>query len=207
MSDTGATPIARGATFYGDGDIPTSYGQSVGLEGRTHVSPDVNPSNPTVRRSQNDVYSILVRNATGTTLYAGQVVVWADGYRGKRVGRLAYVSAEEVAGVVDDQLPATGVRDGDIFHLIVKGPCLTRLSTTAAEAVVAEGNVVYAAAAATSGAAGAGRFRPWVGTFSATESTDGTAGKIAMNRIGRAMQAATTGNTGALRLVQLNIQA
>lgn len=200
--------MERGATYYGtSGTIPasTAYGQSVGLEGRPHVFPDTNPSNRQVRRSQNDVRAILVRNSSGFTIYAGQIVLWASGYRGKRVAGLTNTTACEVAGVVDDHVGSAGVRNGDLFWLIVKGPCLALLSRTAAEAVISAGNVVHAVTAATSGATTAGRFTDWAGTFSATETTNGTAANIVMNKLGRAISAATTGNTGALRLVDLNI--
>jgi hypothetical protein len=203
-----AIPIERGQTFYGPtATVPTTYGQSVAYEGRPVVLDDMDPTNTKVKRSQRKVYGILVRNVSGFTLYAGQAVKWAAGYRGKRVDGLAYdVEATEVAGVVDDFLPAAGVRTGDVFILIVKGPVLALLSRTAAETVISEGDVIYSASAATSGATTAGRFKAWNGTFSATQTTDGTAGRIVMNRMGRAMSACTTAHTGQARLVDLDLK-
>jgi hypothetical protein len=162
----------------------------------------------TVRRSQNDQHSILVRNTSGITLYAGQLVVWATGYRGKRIGGKARLPTDEVAGVIDDRLPSTGCRTNDMCHIIVKGPCLALLSRVAGEADVAAGDILLAAtAAASTQATTAGHFTDWVGTFTATETTDGTAANILMNRIGRAISASTTQHTGAARLVDLNIQS
>ncbi len=207
MPDTGANIIERGTTFYGSVNaVPSTYVQSTGLEGRQHVSPDMDPSNAQVRRSQNDVRSIIVRNVSPFTIYAGQTVLWATGYRGKRVAGKCFADYEEVAGVVDDQLGSSGCREGDLFNLIVQGPCSVLLSRTAAEAVIGAGDLVYAVSAATSGATTAGRFTDWIGTFTLTETTDGTAASIVMNRLGRAISAATTADTGALRLVDLNIQ-
>lgn len=202
-----SVPIERGQTHYGpDKAIPSTYGQSVSLEGRPVILDDSDPADPKVRRSQRKVYGLVVRNVSGFTLHAGQQVTWAAGYRGKRVAGLAYATeAAEVAGVVDDHLSAAGVRNGDLFLLLVKGPALLLLSLTADEAVVAEGAIVFNASAATSGATTAGRFKAFAGTFSATQTTDGSAARILWNKIGRAMSACTTGHAGQLRLVDLDL--
>ena len=201
--DTGSILIQRGKTYYGlAGTIPASYVGSVGLEGTPQVLKDLSATTG-MQRSQSDVHSIVVRNVSGGTLYAGMIVSWASGYRGKRVDGRTCVTAQEWAGVVDDCLGTAGVRDGDLFNLIVRGPCLVLLSRTAAEAVISVDDILYAVTAATSGATTAGRFVKWLGTFSAAQTTDGTAGSIIMNRLGRAMSAATTADTGALRLVDL----
>ena len=205
--DTGSAPIGRGETLYGTaGTVPASYGQSVFHEGRLNVFPDTNPSNVQVRRTQRDVRCIQVRNASGVTLYAGMIVTWASGYRGRRVAGRVCVEAAEIAGVVDDHLGAGGVRHGDVFNLIVEGPCLAYLSSVAADcAAVTAGQLLHAATAATSQATTAGRFKVFKGTFSAAETTDGTAFNVVANRIGRAISAATTDDAGALRLIDLNI--
>lgn len=208
MADTGAAPFARGQTYYGlDGTIPSSYGESVHLEGREHVSKTYNPANKVVRRDGGDVKSIIVRNVSGITLYPGMLCTFASGYRGKRVDGLSRTTACEVAGSVDDMLStSSGVRNGDLFHLLVSGKALVLLSRTAAEAVISAGQVLYAVTAATSQATTAGRFVGWGGTFSAAETTDGTAGNILLNKIGRAISASTTADTGSLRLIDLQLK-
>jgi hypothetical protein len=204
MADTGAQVLERGTTLYGPtATIPTAV-QSKGILGRRHVSKATNPSNAVVRRSQEDVHCIIVRNSSGVTLYPGQLVVWKSGCRGTEVGSVSYETLCEVAGVVDDMLPSSGVRNGDVFNLIVKGPCLALLSRTAAEANISEGDILYAVTAATSQATTGGRFTNWVGTFTSTETEDGTILKMAINNIGRAISAATTADTGSQRLVDLN---
>lgn len=204
--DTGANPIPRGQTYYGtDGTIPSDYGTSVSLEGRRHTSPAYNPDSSIVRRNGGDVKSIIVRNTSGLTLNPGDLVIWDSDYRLRRVAGRAFEAAGEVAGIVDDMLSSSGVRNGDLFHLLVEGLVLSRLSKTAAEAVVTAGDTLIAAAAATSGATTGGCFKSWGGTFSTTETTDGTAAKVVMNRIGRAVSACTTAHTGSLRLVDLKV--
>jgi hypothetical protein len=197
-----AVLLERGQTFYGPtATIPTTYTQSVHLEGRPVVLDDVDPSNTKVRRSQAKVHALIVRNTSGFTLYAGQQVLWASGYRGRRVAGLTYETLQEPAGVVDDHLPSGGVRNGDLFLLIVYGPCLALVSRTAEEANYSADAILYAVTAATSGATTAGRFVAWNTTFSSTETEDGTILKLALNRLGRAISACTTGNTGTSRLI------
>jgi hypothetical protein len=204
----GPVGFERGSTFYGtDGDILSNPVQSAGLEGTEVVFPDKDPANPIVRRSDNDVMAIIVRNSTGVTLYAGQLVSWSGGTRKKRVGRLCYQLGERVAGVVDDFLGVGGVRNGDLFYLLVKGPCLAQLSITPADLspVIAVDDFLIATAGTAATDPVAGGFRSWCGTWSATETTDGTATRIGKNMFGRAMSAATTANTGVKLLVELTL--
>ena len=207
MGDTGACPIARGNTYYGtSGTIPSSYGTSVALEGRPHVSPDVGPTSTAgvkVRRSQGDVKSILVRNVGAVALLPGQIVTWAAGYRGTRVEGCARLTAGEVDGVIDDCLPSAGCRVGDICHLIVDGNVLSATSRDTNEIACSAGGIIFAATAATSGATTAGRFAAWNGTFSAAQTTDGTAGNILGNKIGRAVSAVTAAETSTAKLIHV----
>lgn len=207
--DTGANPVERGSTYHGlAGTIPSSPVQSVGLEGRPHVAPDMNPSDKTVRRSQNDVHTLIVRNSTGGTIYAGRLMLWASGYRGKRVAGYVNTLGAEIAGVVDDHIGSSGVRDGDLFHLVVKGPCLALNSNVANdEATYSAADYLIAATADGTTAATGGRFTDWNEhlPFTATQATDGTAALRNKRIIGVAISASTTGNTGVQRLVDLNL--
>lgn len=207
----GTKRFPRGGTWYGPtGTIDTNnYGESVGYEGYVDHFTDVDPSDKTVRRSGRDIEVIAVRNVSGMTLLPGYAVTWESGSEGKRVDGYARTTNAHIAGIVDDHLNATnGVRNGDMFWLIVKGPCLCKTPLEAdANNVFAIGDPVFALTAATSGATTAGRVRRHnsAGTFSEAETTDGTLFNVIHNGIGRAMSARTTGNTNANILVDLEL--
>jgi hypothetical protein len=143
---------------------------------------------------------------SGIALLPKRIVVWQTGQRFKRVAGYCATTAEECAGVVDEWLPAAGVRNGDLFWLVCRGPslCLTSLAADA-ENIVTEFRPLYALTAATTQATTAGRFQRWNGTFSAAETTNGSAGNIIFNNIGRAMTARTTSNTNVDVLVDVDI--
>ena len=208
MSDNVSRSPARGHTVHEGRTIDTSdYGSSVGFEGRVARFADVIASTSggvNTRRSDNEVKCRLVRNVSGIALLPKRAVKYKSGFRYKRVDGYCNATAEECAGIVDEHLPAAGVRNGDLFWIVVGGPTLVLTSLAGdAENVITEGNVLYALTAATSQATTAGRVIAWNGTFSAAQTTDGTGGKITMNHIGRAMSAKTTANTNADLLVDL----
>lgn len=158
-------------------------------------------------RSQKTVKMMLVRNVSGVALAAKSVVKWATGYRNRRVGGYCSVNFEEVAGVVDEFIGSAGVPNNDLFWLAVAGPALIRKSLAAsAECVIAEGQVLVALTAASSQAATAGRILPYAATTDVTSIAS-----MALNRIGRALSASTTSQTGGSVtpdvLVDLEIQA
>ena len=211
MPDNQVQPVPRGKTFYGDRVIdPLNYGTSVQLEGTQTVFKNTDPSDRTKLRNAADLKCILVRNTTGGILFRGQAVAWAAGFRGRRVNALVSTTAQEIAGFVDDHLPTSGVRDGDMFWLIVEGDVLvpTPMAGAGFNGDWSAGNLLYAltAAGTTLGStAAAGRLSKWNGTFSAAQTTDGTAGLILANRAGRAISAATTGETNATRLINVKL--
>ena len=114
---------------------------------------------------------------------------------------------------MDSHLNATtGCRNGDLCWVIYDGPEYCRY---AGGADVTVGDPVYAdtAANSTGNTTGgttsndAGMFLAWEGvTSSLTETTDGTASKKALNNLGWAMSAATSGNTAGSKLVDLNVR-
>lgn len=211
MSDNVTGLFKRGQTYNGPNKtLSSSYGQSVGIEGTVRYFDDVDPSSgsPGVKSKRSDRVqtAMIVRNVSGITLLPKRIVKWASGYRGRRVDGYCNATAEEVAGVVDERLGSSGVRNYDLFWIQVKGPCLCKTGLAAAAATaVTEGQILYALTAATSQATTAGRPVGWGGTFTATQTTDGTAGKIVANAIGRAMSAKTSGNTNTDFLVDLQI--
>jgi hypothetical protein len=161
----------RGYTFYGDKTPPTTYGQSVSVEGtfKTFNNETVSTSGGvTTLRDNQKIECILVRNASTISLLPGRVVTWQANYHRRRVdgyARLDFTGA--IAGVVDDQLPAAGAQAGDLFWVMVKGPALVKTSLGAD-----------------------------VQSFAATSNVTNAVSAI-FNRIGLALSAKTTSNTNA----------
>ena len=186
-----------GKTYHGG--TPTSVGRSVELEGTCVTFRDEvkSGSAPATIRSGRFKKCILVRNTSGAALAPKRLVTWESGYRGRRVSAYADVAAEEVAGVVDDRLPASGVADDDLFWLIVGGPALVKTANAGASAVIAEGDVLVALTAGTT--ADAGRLGV------ANTASTALAASVSINRIGRAMSAATTANTNSDLLVDVQL--
>lgn len=143
----------------------------------------------------------LVRNTSGGTLLPKMVVDWDSSatYIGTSVSNYHFTSDSEFAGVVDDQLPSTGVADDDIFYLIEEGPATVLVDTSAVS--VTKGGLLMGVTAAGSTAAttALGRITPLSITGAASTSTDAATALIALNHfrgvIGKALSAATSGST------------
>ena len=203
-----------GKTYHGTRTPPTDYdttGDTVSLEGTKITFRDYATSNtvglPKSITSGRPLIARMVRNTSGGALLPGYAVTWEAGYEKRRVDGRATTTAVRIAGIVDPFLPAAGVRDDDMFWLVQGGPCLCKTSLAGdGENVISVGDVLYALTAATSGATTAGRVVAWAGTFSAAETTDGTAGLILLNQFGRALSAKTTANTNANILVDLELE-
>jgi hypothetical protein len=195
---TGGLPL-RGYTWFAGRSTTisdTDIRQTAKVEGATKKFDDMEKQNtPGVklnRRSNRQTTCLLVRNVSGFALLPRRAVTWAAGYRGRRVAGYARVGLEEVAGVVDEHLPSAGVANNDLFWLAVKGPseALTPL-TGNGDNVMAEGAILHALTAVTSGSTTAGRL--YVGATTAP-----------LNYVGRAMSANTTGQTNRAILIDLD---
>ena len=202
--------LARGKTWLGPTQtVPSTYDVVAGLhkEGEIAHFPHTNPAAKTTRLSNQSVTMRLMRNVSGVTLYAGMIVRAATGYESTRFDGLANETAMEVAGVIDDHLGSGGVRSGDMCWVHVKGPALVKSQYADASVDVAVGDLLYAATAATSNATtcAAGRFAayPKALTFTATQTTDGTAGKVLSNHFARARTARLTNATNTNTLVDM----
>lgn len=198
MSDSVTGLPKRGYTYHGG--TPEAFSKSIGIEGHQMKFQDDYSSGTGVRVKRSDEYThaVLVRNVSGIALTPGRTVSWKSGFRGRRVDGYTTTTAAEVAGVVDDQLPAAGVANNDLFWLLIKGPALLKTPLAGgAGNVFAEGNVLVALTAATSGATTAGR----PGVLDLTVATN-TAAAI-VNRFARVMSAMTTAQTNANMLVRL----
>lgn len=179
-----------GKTYHGG--TPSSIGRSVTLEGTECLFQDGvdQPAKPDTKRSGRTRLARLVRNTSGGALLPKRVVKWETGYRGTRVDGYTATTAAEAAGVVDDQLPAAGVADDDLFWIFRKGPTIVKTGITSE--VIADGDLLVAKTGA-----GTASGRPLVGTAATSEHV--------LNRIGKAMSAATAGNTDSDLLVDLDI--
>jgi hypothetical protein len=137
-----------GKTWYGDQTIDAdNYGISVNHEGTQWECQDLDPTVTGLvrqRRSNRTRLAMLVRNTSGGALLPGSAVKWEAGYRGKRVNASA-ADQGEVAGFVDDMLPAAGVRDDDMFWLIVDGPVLARKASGGSTAIAVDAQVISGA--------------------------------------------------------------
>lgn len=208
-----ASPLfPRGKTWYNGQTIDTAdYGNSVAVEGQVAVFPNYNTgSNRAVNRDATRVVCLAVRNGSGITLEPTRLVVWADGYRGRRVGGYSCFTAVEVAGIVDEHLPSTGVVNGDIFWIVVEGQTLALTSLTSATnaanlftAGTAAGNGasrLVAITGATTGATTSGRLSLEDGTALTSLGFDQI-----RNTVGRAMSANTSSGTNRQLLVDVKL--
>ena len=200
----------RGETLYKGDAIDTNDLAGINYEGTRKVFNFVNVATPKAHPSGWEQRCIYVRNSSGITLLPGMHVTWTSGYRGKRVAGYLRTTGGECAGVVDDLLPSSGVPANDMFWLVVGGPCIIKSpydSGDFADSWV-EGDILYGLTTANSTAGSTdGRPQRWGGTFSATDTTDGTAGKVIANKIGRVMTARTTGETNTNTMIWLELSA
>lgn len=205
MADIAAGLPELGRTYHGPNKtLDSTYGTDVGLEGRTARFDDYAPGQAAgvkVLRSNRQKTCMLVRNTGGFNLLPKHTCSWATGYHGKRVAGHGRTLDATIAGIVDEHLPAAGVRQHDLFWITVAGPTLTKLSRTAAEAVVGEFECLISVTSATSNgvtdAAGAGHLDAIV---------DGTVDALnAFKKVGIALSAATTADTGSDLLADITL--
>lgn len=222
MGVQGIHNIDRGTTYYGGRTIDSanlSGGHLLGqrkvfrnTKSRTKVGSEstAETDDQTALRNEKDVVGMLVRNESGVTLLPGRAVSWAT--RGKSVSGYVRLDYDEIAGVVDDQLPAAGVVDDDIFWLITEGEVLM-VTPTAGSGFGADWAVGDVLAALTSAAANAttsnatntgGRLQRWSGAWNVTSDvTNGYVTKLAINGYARCLSARTTAQTHTSVLVEL----
>lgn len=206
MPNVAAPTFIRGQTYYGaSGTIPTTPGTSVQYEGFEKAFKDdtaVSGTGAKGVRSAREIYCRCVRNASGINLLPKRLVAYKSGYWGQRVDGYTSTDFARPAGVVDDQLPASGVRNGDLFWLQYRGPALcTTDPASAGTNVHTQGvGVVALTAAASTFSTTAGRVQTYFVTSNAT-----IIGSQAMNLVGIAMSAKTTAQTNADVLVDLTL--
>ncbi len=154
--DTNVNIVPRGKTFYNGNTIDSNNLGGVELEGMRHTFKDTDPANLAVKGNRGgagrEVTAVLVRNSSTIALVPGKAVVWAAGYRYRRVDGYLRTTAGECAGFVDDHLPTAGVAVNDLFWLIIDGPCLVKTPLAAGEFAIdiVEGEPLYGLTAAAS---------------------------------------------------------
>jgi hypothetical protein len=201
---TVSLPFQRGKTYYNGSTIDTANLQGAHLEGTEYTVDDVDPTDGT-RRSYSPVTLRIVRwsQSVYNALPKHRVSFKAGTYFGECDGREDVLCGGPSA-TVDEYLPAAGVPNGDLFYVVIEGPglCTTTMEGDATT-LIAENDIMFNQSAATSGATTAGRVRAFnaAGTFTAAQSTDGTAYLVAQNAVGRALSAKTTSQTNADVLV------
>jgi hypothetical protein len=146
------------------------------------------------------IHAICLRNESGITLYGKRLarLTRTAGYKLlESVDGYCAVLGEDLCVIIDPQLSSAGVADDDIFWGIIKGPAVV-LTPEAGAAF--NGDIAVAATTQTSVA---GRFS----NVSIANATD-AAGALeqAVNLIGIAMSARTTGETNADLLINACIQ-
>lgn len=184
MANTTHALPERGKTLYGSTDaIPSTYDQSIGFEGVKKTFRDVDfaaTTSPKPMLSGLDVDCVLVRNASASALTPGLLVKYTTGYHGRRVA-ITSSANEACAGIVDPSLPAAGVRVGDLFWMIVKGPTLVSKTTGGGT------DHAYMTAIVTNNAG--------LGAASGTPADATAATALALNTVGRVLVAPTTAAT------------
>lgn len=204
MIKSNSLPFPIG-TYGEDGQATISTTDVLGpnWEGQTYVVPDINPQTKSLRTTQPRKVRV-VRNNSGTTLYKSRLVVLdtSAGTFGTRANGYAHLDAQRCRPV-DEWLDSRGVPANALFYIVEEGPAEI-LNGTAADAtnVIVAGDGLVSLAASTSGNSLAGRVTP----ISINNGTTANSTNAAMirNRIGVAMSASTTSNTGVAILVNLH---
>lgn len=131
-----------GDTYY-QGNVPDSFGKSVAIEGTEVKFADevTEGAQPKRRRSGRFKVARLVRNASAVNLLPARFVKWEAANYGRRVDGYQFGANAQVAGVVDPDLPATGVAPNDLFWCYFEGQV-----DVEASAAVAIGDVIGSAA-------------------------------------------------------------
>ena len=154
MSRYNKLPFERGRSAFqnqatSDWDI-TSLAH---LEGQKVYLPNIDPTNPEVRRNGTDVVAVVVRNDSGGLLVPGTALWWKTGYHGTRVTASAATTNAPVCGFVDDHAPTAGIQDDDLFYMIVEGPA-TLVSDKDSGQAHGGGNLIEGELLVNSGVAG-----------------------------------------------------
>lgn len=196
----------RGQTYYGpDRTIDSNNLLGVSLEGQEKTFEDLDyattgGSAVPAARSARKVVCRLVRNDSGITLYAKQLVNLNAA--GTKVTGLATLDSSD-AFPVDEFVPSSGVRANDLFWIVVEGPamCLTPYAGAGFNGVdIAVGAKLHsvtstAGTTAAGTTSAAGRVTNFVAVAATTAGQFTSLINYTQNYLGQALTARTTGNT------------
>lgn len=200
-------PFPRGETFYNGLSIDSTNLGGLQFEGAEWEFEDVQINagvGAKPNRTNMKVRCRCVRNVAAIALQPKRLVTFqlTAGMYGSRVDGYATTTAQR-GFPVDEYLPAAGVPVNDLFWIVVAGPALVLTPLDAgSDNVINVGDAVVALTAATSGATTAGR----VYTQDLTGATSLLANQV-QDRVGYALSAVTTGNTGANLLIEVTAGA
>lgn len=216
MARLEAPPFARGETFYNGATIDTANYGGLQHEGKEYWFEDIDYSNTAVgakgTRSSKYVKARIMRNVSGAALLPKRLVTpQRAGTDGKfflgRVDGYADTTNEARSYPVDEFLPAAGVPNGDLFWMVEEGPAMCLLPLAGAgfnAASIVVGDALAALTAITSGATTAGRVSTLSPLTSASTNTNfDFAVNAVLGMVGRALSAATSGQTNGDLLVDI----
>lgn len=155
MSILNADPqFGRGQTL---GVTDASQGGAVTGSMKVFTDADPRTNGAGLQLSNRLVTCVAVRNTSAGALMPGVVVKMKKAAILDEVDGVAAALTDAPIGVVDEYLPATGVAVGDVFWLVVSGPCAIKTGATLAAGapigVSASGEASAAAAGQAMGAA------------------------------------------------------
>jgi len=161
-----------------------------------------------LHRSGKMVTCRLVKNSSGGALLPKRLAAFSTTAGANNHGGVVtgYTATDYERGYpVDEYLPAAGVPDGAYFYIVTGGPATVKLplAGTGFNGDISVGGVLVALTAVTAGATTAGRVANQNITGSTQTSDYSFILKQAENYIGRALSAATTGNTNSDLLVDV----
>lgn len=209
-------PFELGTTYKGkddDGNLINPH-----WLGQVHEFPYNNTSGSQVRGNRKrlsgrNILAIALRNESGLTLYGKRLarLTRTGGYTFLHsVDGYCAVQAEKHLVIIDPGLASGGVADDDIFWGIVAGPTtiLTPEAGAAFNGDITYGDQLVGAAAATTGTSVAGRAGNVIHTAATAANTLAAknAFENAVNMIGYALSARTTGETNADLLINACIR-
>lgn len=217
MARDDSPPFDVGQTYYGGATIDTTDQTSgENLVGKEWVFEDEDYSQGYAQggaakpiRSGKKVVRRVVRNASGTTLYAKRLVQFCAGTNGvtgtvagDRFGCWMAGNQNVSAGPcypVDEFVGAAGVPPNDLFYIVVQGPCRIQSDNAVLNANINIGDLVQAGTFASStNSTQGGRLQSQ--NFAATQSV--LADDILFG-VGYAMTALTTAQTATDCLVNV----
>lgn len=196
--------LERGQTWYAGATIDTANPDGVNMEGKEFEFEDLNYAATNLAKPYRVKGAMcivrLVRNVSGIALLPRRLVRLIKTDTTNLYGRTdgyARLITDTPCYPLDEFLPSAGLPNYDMGYIVIKGPseCLTALEASA-DNLIAVGDILVALTAATTGATTAGR-------LAQQDLTGATAvlGNNVQHRIGRALSAKTTANTGVAILV------